>query len=50
MNEPTVTKMKQMKLFGMYHAFKTAIESGKTDHYTLDEFISMLIDAEWDET
>ena len=49
MNEPTVTKMKQMKLCGMYHAFKTAIESGKTDHYTLDEFISMLIDAEWDE-
>jgi hypothetical protein len=50
MNEPTVTKMRQMKLCGMYHAFKTAIESGKTDHYTLDEFISMLIDAEWDET
>ena len=49
MNEPTVTKMKQMKLYGMHHAFKTAIESGKTDHYTLDEFISMLIDAEWDE-
>ena len=50
MNEPTVTKMKQMKLYGMHHAFKTAIESGKTDHYTLDEFISMLIDAEWGET
>ncbi|WP_226064229.1 IS21-like element helper ATPase IstB [Kaistella polysaccharea] len=49
MNEPTVTKMKQMKLYGMHHAFKTAIESGKTDHYTLDQFISMLIDAEWDE-
>ncbi|MFH6968413.1 IS21-like element helper ATPase IstB [Flavobacterium sp. YJ01] len=27
----------------------TAIESGKTDHYTLDQFISMIIDAEWDE-
>ena len=49
MNEPTVTKMKQMKLYGMQNAFKTAIESGKTDHYTLDEFVSMLIDAEWDE-
>ena len=49
MNESTVTKMKQMKFYGMHHAFKTAIESGKTDHYTLDEFISMLIDAEWDE-
>ena len=49
MNESTVTKMKQMKLYGMHNAFKTAIESGKTDHYTLDQFVSMLTDAEWDE-
>ena len=49
MNEPTVSKMKQMNLYGMHNAFKTAIESGRTDHYTLDQFISMLIDAEWDE-
>jgi DNA replication protein DnaC len=49
MNESTVTKMKQMKLYGMHNAFKTAIESGKTDYYTLDQFVSMIIDAEWDE-
>ena len=49
MNESTVTKMKQMKLYGMHNAFKTAIESGKTDHYTLDQFVSMIIDSEWDE-
>lgn len=49
MNESTVTKMKHMKLYGMFNAFKTAIESGKTEQYTLDEFVSMLIDAEWDE-
>ncbi|WP_163411541.1 IS21-like element helper ATPase IstB [Flavobacterium ajazii] len=49
MNESTATKMKQMKLHGMHNAFKTAIESGKTDHYTIDQFISMMIDAEWDE-
>lgn len=49
MNESTAIKMKQMKLHGMHNAFKTAIESGKTDHYTLDQFISMMIDAEWDE-
>jgi hypothetical protein len=36
MNESTVTKMKQMKLYGMHSAFKTAIESGKSDHYRLD--------------
>ncbi|MEI7488587.1 MAG: hypothetical protein WCJ72_14495 [Chryseobacterium sp.] len=33
MNEPRVSKMKQMKLYGMHNAFKTAIESGRTDHY-----------------
>lgn len=49
MNEATETKMKLMKLNGMHNAFKTAIESGKTDHYTIDQFTSMLIDSEWDE-
>jgi DNA replication protein DnaC len=49
MNESTVLKMKQMKLFGMHGAFKTAIETGKTDHYTIDQFVSMMVDAEWDE-
>ncbi|MBW1658644.1 IS21-like element helper ATPase IstB [Flavobacterium johnsoniae] len=49
MNESTVAKMKQMKLHGMHNAFMTAIESGKTDHYTIDQFMSMIIDAEWDE-
>lgn len=49
MNEATVTKMKQMNLNGMHNAFKTAIDSGKTDHYTIDQFTSMLIDSEWDE-
>ena len=45
----TLLRMNQMKLYGMHGAFKTAIESGKTDHYTLDQFVSMIIDAEWDE-
>jgi DNA replication protein DnaC len=49
MNQSTETKMKQMKLYGMHSAFKTAVESGKTDHYTIDQFVSMIIDAEWDE-
>ena len=48
MNEITLTKMKQMKFYGMYGAFNTAIETGKTDDYSLDGFVSMLIDAEWD--
>ena len=49
MNEITLTKMKQMKLYGMHGAFKTAIETGKTNDYTQDQFISMLTDAEWDD-
>lgn len=49
MNELTCTKMKQMKLYGMHGAFKTAVETGKTDHYTIDQFVSMITDAEWDE-
>lgn len=49
MNEITLTKMKQMKLYGMYNAFKTAVETGKTDDYTLDQFVSMVIDAEYDD-
>lgn len=49
MNQTTLSKMKLMSLHGMYNAFKTAIETGKTDHYTLDQFIAQLIETEWDE-
>ncbi|AHW58750.1 DNA replication protein DnaC [Draconibacterium orientale] len=49
MNEVTLTRMKQMKLHGMHGAFKTAIETGKTDDYTIDQFVSMITDAEWDD-
>ena len=49
MNEITLTRMNQMKLYGMHGAFRTAIETGKTDDYTLDQFVSMITDAEWDD-
>lgn len=49
MNEVTFSKMKQMKLYGMHGAFKTAVETGKSDDYTIDQFISMMIDAEFDD-
>jgi DNA replication protein DnaC len=38
-----------MNLFGMHRAFKTSIESGKTDNYTPDEMAGHLIDSEWDD-
>lgn len=49
MNEATLEKMKKMNLFGMHRAFKTSLESGKTENYTSDEMISNLIIAEWDD-
>ncbi len=49
MNEITLTRMNSMKLYGMHNAFRTAIETGRTDDYSLDQFVSMIIDAEWDD-
>lgn len=49
MNETTLSKMKQMKLFGMHDTFKTAIETGKSDSYTIDQFVAQMVEAEWDD-
>jgi DNA replication protein DnaC len=49
MNEQTLDRMKQMKLLGMARAFRTSLESGKAEHLTADEMLSMLIDSEWDD-
>ena len=49
MNESTLEKMRKMNLLGMHRAFKTSLESGKTENYTSDEMVSSLIDSEWDD-
>jgi len=49
MNQTTLSKMKLMGFYGMHHAFKTAIETGKTDHYTIDQFMAQMIETEWDD-
>jgi DNA replication protein DnaC len=49
MNEGTLERMKKMNLYGMHRAFKTSIESGKTESYTSDEMIANLVTAEWDD-
>ena len=49
MNEATLEKMRKMKLHGMHRAFKTSVESGKTENYTQDEIVSHLIESEWDD-
>lgn len=51
MNTQTLDKMHKMRLWGMYHGFKSSLEhqqEGVTG-YTADELIHYLINAEWDE-
>lgn len=45
-NSDTLDKLKSLKLFGMYHAFKTNLEMGKSDGYTPDQLLAELVDAE----
>ena len=49
MNQTTLLKMKLMGLYGMHNAFKTAIETGRTDQYTIDQFMAQMIETEWDD-
>lgn len=49
MNSQTLDKMRQLRLWGMYHAFKTSIETDKNNQLTADEMLSMLVISEWDD-
>lgn len=49
MNENTLDKLRKMKFFGMFHAFKSSLETGKTNDLSADEMLAMLVDAEWDD-
>ena len=48
-NEATLTKMNDMKLFGMLHAFQTTLDTRFDQQFTNDEFIAYLIDSEWED-
>jgi DNA replication protein DnaC len=48
-NQETLTKMKDMRLFGMHRAFSSSLESGKTEQFTPDELTAFLIANEWDD-
>jgi DNA replication protein DnaC len=41
--------MRQMHLTGMYNAFKTSLETFRTESMTVDQFVSWLVCNEWDE-
>lgn len=49
MNQETLERMRQMRLRGMYNAFKTSLEAFRTDSMTTDQFISWLVCNEWDD-
>ena len=48
-NQATIEKMKQMKFNGMLQAFQSTMQTNITHHFTPDELIAHLVDAEWDE-
>ena len=49
MNQETLEKMRQLRLFGMYDAFKTSLESSLRETLTQDQLIALLINSEWDD-
>lgn len=48
-NSDTLDKLRHLKLFGMFHAFKTNLEMGKTEGYTPDQLLAELVDAEYED-
>ncbi len=48
-NRATLTKMREMKLYGMAGAFETTLETGQDTKYTLDELLTHIVDSEWDD-
>lgn len=48
MNNQTLEKLRQLRLYGMYDAFKTSLETTIKESMTQDQFISHLVASEWD--
>lgn len=49
MNANTLDKMRKLKFFGMFRAFKASMETDQLNNYTADEMIAHLIESEWDD-
>jgi DNA replication protein DnaC len=49
MNEATLEQMGKLRLFGMQHSFKGILESKSCQQFTIDQLLSTLIQAEWEE-
>jgi len=49
MNEISLSRMNQLKLYGMQRAFESLIETRGYQQLTHDEYINMLVQAEWED-
>ena len=49
MNNETLDKLRQLRLYCMYDAFKTNLETSLKETLTADQFISLLVASEWDD-
>ena len=48
MNNQTLEKLRQMRMFGMHDAFKTSLENTLKEQMTQDQFVFHLVSSEWD--
>lgn len=48
-HEATLEKMTEMRFYGMTNAYRATMDKGFTNHFTTDEMIAHLIDAEWED-
>lgn len=49
MNNETLDRLRQLRLYGMYDAFKTNLETSVKETLTADQFIALLVASEWDD-
>ena len=49
MNEKTVTRLKDLKFYGMLRAFQSSFESTQTNDLTTDQMVAHLVEEEWDD-
>ena len=43
MNQDTLEKLKELKLYGMYNAFKASLVNYNRNSMTIDKFVNMLV-------
>ena len=49
MNKETLEKLRDLKLYGMYNAFRASLENYNRENMTIDKFVNQMVNSEWDE-